>query len=424
MNRVKILKKFPYIMMALTLLSCGGPSDLKPRPKTSFFGETSSLFQEGQCESGVAPIETPLEKEVNKLYEQATEFTYQYNRSHYPYLQAPGQVLNLNLLRSSPSRPLILNENLLKADFQKLKDEWKDLLGQSNLQMMDSLGVIAEAKPHAIERRGELNQVHQLVSTLREKVKRYNSQLCNIKELSERKKFDVRPMHEFQKKLKEHGDLAHKEVEKELVQMCENFNSSGVCQTELLLVKRKKTLRNMKDHYLSLFQKRQDVFFDQSPKTKFQCHKDEEKTVLLLPIEKNEVLKTKLFGSYQALKETIEDKWSNEDIRVIVDFVEGQSNSVKIKWGDSALSFVNESQPLTITMSKSLNFSQLVITLTHEIGHVFGFRDCYHEFYDRKEKSIIYYSLDESGKNLMCNLNFNTSIPDSYLNQLIESNCQ
>jgi hypothetical protein len=39
-------------------------------------------------------------------------------------------------------------------------------------------------------------------------------------------------------------------------------------------------------------------------------------------------------------------------------------------------------------------------TVAHEFGHILGFPDCYLEFYDKDEKAMIYYNLNEH--NLMC----------------------
>ena len=39
-------------------------------------------------------------------------------------------------------------------------------------------------------------------------------------------------------------------------------------------------------------------------------------------------------------------------------------------------------------------------TIRHEFGHVIGFPDCYHEFYDATESTMISYQIDIT--NLMC----------------------
>jgi hypothetical protein len=48
------------------------------------------------------------------------------------------------------------------------------------------------------------------------------------------------------------------------------------------------------------------------------------------------------------------------------------------------------------------SFQQQTVTAAHEFGHILGFPDCYIEFYERENRQMIYYSLDDS--NYMCAL--------------------
>lgn len=421
-------KNLPTIMMGLVLglglLGCGGTDDIQPKNQTKQTLGSTALFQEGECKGSEVPKPTSTELKINGLHESATNFTYQYNRNHYPYLRAPGEILNLNLVNWNPLHPLILNEELIKKEFESLQTEWRELLGQNNEGFFTSSNLPTEFRPSVVNRVELVDEVHQKINVLRDKIRRFNSQKCNLTQLQERKENDVRKLYHFRKTLGETGQLESEVVLDKLISMCEEFNTRSLCLTELLMSKRKNKLSNVKNHYLKLFKEREDSFYKHSAKLKFSCSEENGVKTLIFPIVDNQELRTRLFGVYEALKSTVEEKWSNENIKVKVEIVGPQDKGIRVEFGDSSLSFVKESDPSYITLSRSLNFSQLVLTFSHEIGHVFGFKDCYHEFYDHSSKSIVYYSLDESGKNLMCNQNFDSTIPDSYLEKMIQGNCK
>src|SRR5439155_5532825 len=73
-----------------------------------------------------------------------------------------------------------------------------------------------------------------------------------------------------------------------------------------------------------------------------------------------------------------------------------------IVWEAGATPHVESAPGSTITMDENSLLSEYDVqwTIRHEYGHVLGFPDCYHEFYDVEEEVFVSYQLDVT--NLMC----------------------
>jgi hypothetical protein len=103
------------------------------------------------------------------------------------------------------------------------------------------------------------------------------------------------------------------------------------------------------------------------------------------------------------LRDNIEDEWKLNGWKLVLDFRPNWS------WGLSRVVFEPGATPHvdglagnTITMDANTPLTEYNVkwTIRHEYGHVLGFPDCYHEFWDSDLQAIVSYQLDIT--NLMC----------------------
>ncbi len=134
-------------------------------------------------------------------------------------------------------------------------------------------------------------------------------------------------------------------------------------------------------------------------KDKFKCISTNKKTILYVNF------KSKSKEIQTLVNESLAQYWKSKKFMV------------KARWNDRKsskvinISFTKEkvSKHLMLTdhyiyLSKSdMNDKNIALkVLAHEIGHVFGFKDCYVEFFDCPLQELIYYEIDN--QDLMCSL--------------------
>ncbi|MEK6623751.1 MAG: hypothetical protein AABY86_02205, partial [Bdellovibrionota bacterium] len=99
-------------------------------------------------------------------------------------------------------------------------------------------------------------------------------------------------------------------------------------------------------------------------------------------------------------------------------------NAIRIHVSSSILSHVRNDRPNDLMLASSVlqNKTLLKLTLAHELGHVFGFEDCYVEYFNQVSEELVYYELDST--NLMCSMQPGNYLPSSYFTKLINERCQ
>ncbi len=103
------------------------------------------------------------------------------------------------------------------------------------------------------------------------------------------------------------------------------------------------------------------------------------------------------------LKTNIEDEWRFGDWSLRLNFVESDDETMtRVEFEEGATPHVESAPGHIITMDQNAPLSEYDVqwTIRHEYGHVIGFPDCYHEFYDEELEAFVSYQLDVS--NLMC----------------------
>lgn len=429
MGRCQLIKgneKFSYfglwVGFLLIATSCGLKEEVSKRRTSAPDIVELSLFREGGCDN--KPLESlsdksPLKKaeklrdNVYSLVTQASSFSMRYNQQFFPHIMAPQDIDVNATFVTDPLNPLVLSQKKLASELENLRARW-------NLSVDKELSKIEDLN--------DINQIHKEIHVLKRKAERFHALSCSYPTLKARANNDVRPYFLVKEKLESGFSPEDPSMESLLLSMCSEFNTPALCSMEYLMSRRQGSIglffQNSSEHY----EKRLANFFEPHPATKWKCHKEEAQTVVTVRLLKDERLKNQLFGTYDVLKSFVTQKWSNEKIRVDLELIDAHEKEVnekvlKVVWSPNALSFVSRHNPYVMNLSSKLNFSHLSLTFAHELGHVLGFPDCYHEFYDSKAKEIIYYALDESGKNLMCHLNGRATIQDSYLERLEEQVC-
>jgi hypothetical protein len=103
------------------------------------------------------------------------------------------------------------------------------------------------------------------------------------------------------------------------------------------------------------------------------------------------------------LKYNIEDEWQWDGWKLILNFVDSEDEEMtRVEFEAGATPHVESAPGHIITMDQNAPLSEYDVqwTIRHEYGHVIGFPDCYHEFYDEEQEAFVSYQLDVT--NLMC----------------------
>lgn len=139
-----------------------------------------------------------------------------------------------------------------------------------------------------------------------------------------------------------------------------------------------------------------DLFFTVK-KTRPEIKWNTGKTILNSPFQKPQRVDV-----HSWLKANVQDEWKGLNFNLNIDYQVSNADIPRIQFKEGVTANVNGIAGNLITMESSYpieNISQKW-TIRHEFGHVLGFEDCYLEFYDAREKAMIYYEIEVD--NLMC----------------------
>ena len=186
-----------------------------------------------------------------------------------------------------------------------------------------------------------------------------------------------------------------------LLDLCRNgdFDPSD-CKTELSPYLRRNNLFGFYERFNKYGKAMYDLFFT-IKKTRPEIFWSQGKTQLNSPFLTPKDLEVKAW-----LEDNVEEEWSKFGINFNIDFKDNSSEEFpQIQFKEGVTANVNGIAGNLITMEAEypINTPDQMWTIRHEYGHVLGFQDCYIEFYDTKEKAMIYYEVDV--ENLMCSRN-------------------
>ncbi len=228
----------------------------------------------------------------------------------------------------------------------------------------------------------------------------------SLDELARRKSRDIRGYYFFLKEADLQAQLEHwsalsaatqARYRSYLIGMCLNNNGGRSCaatvDTQLakngawrLFEKFQDRSRQIYEAFFKIGQARRDVKWD------------EREQVMRVPF----VQPAENFQDF--LKGNIEDEWKWNGWRLVLDFVASANPfyTPHLVFVPGATPHVNGLAGNEITMDENAPLTEYNVkwTIRHEYGHVLGFPDCYHEFYDAEQGVIISYQIDIT--DLMC----------------------
>lgn len=160
----------------------------------------------------------------------------------------------------------------------------------------------------------------------------------------------------------------------------------------------------------------------------FVCQEIEGIKKLTVKIYLDDLATTDKLKIIRDLNTLVKRKWSrSHKYEISFKLVNSESiddKTLRINIRPGIISHVVSNNPWMIHLGRDSfeNNARRPVELAHELGHVFGFPDCYVNFYQRHLDQTTYYILDEN--NLMCNSSQLASIPDSYFEELFDKRCQ
>lgn len=388
------------LMVIFTLTSCGAKIN-KADSSIYTASEMSYLLLEKDCSSKNIPLES-VSIQIEETYRSFKE-------------KYPMAFITIPPLFYDYQSPLIVSVASMEKRLEEFrKQEASKEFLQANLTNM---GI----------------DIHYLY----QQTMRFEGQKCEFSQLKHKKYQDLRPFLELKGfcQEKNKSDFCTPEtiaslsvpegnfVEVRTVKLCNTFDKNAVnCQGQYALKKQTKTLGDVVGHYQKRFQKErfQPLFELKQSHLKFQCEKQDDKIIMKIKVSNRDWDQESLltFTNY------VSTVWSRGNFQLTIDLVnETGSDVVKITPTQEFISYVPENNHAQVFLSQKIDIPTQRRVLSHEFGHVLGFPDCYTEFFDNKSGELVYYEMDKNNTNLMCSLKDGVSVPDDYLDQLIQKSC-
>lgn len=194
-------------------------------------------------------------------------------------------------------------------------------------------------------------------------------------------------------------DLKQSRLTRSLTMICMNSEKKrDDCKQELGIALRNKTIVDFKNTYMPSGEALYTYYFTilGSRPDGVWTSADPNNMVIPFANPHNEAV-------LNYLRDNIEDEWKWNGWQLHINFVESDDPKMThIVYEEGATPHVDNAPGTIITMDANSPLSEYDVqwTIRHEYGHVLGFPDCYHEFYDEEEEAFVSYQLDVT--NLMC----------------------
>lgn len=396
----KYCLKFSHSTFVLVIISffafgCGRAVNAK-RDGTNISREVNFLMMENQCNENAA-ADSRISSAIKDLFLSTRQ-------------NFPQSFYFINPRLYNYDTPLILSLENLEKSFQKVKND--PLLSQNGEDLY----------------------------FLYQESRRFEDQKCNLSNLSQKKKYDIRPFlniaHNCYKKYAsedcEATEYLNMSPEKEAwvksntVELCKSFSKEVNCQAEYIVNKRGQTLGKLIQHYYKRFQEeRYESLFKLRPgHQSYHCQKTadatEDKTVMIIKILDSSIDHDLLVE----LLAFVEATWSRSTFALKLELVKNyEPNVVVILPTNKGISYVPDNNNRLVYLSTVNDLATMKRVLAHEFGHVLGFPDCYIEFFDESKKELVYYEISKNNSNIMCSLKNDVRVADDYFTQLTQNSC-
>lgn len=388
-----------FLLLSILLSSCGAKAPNKKVGRDFYEKQIQLLLIEKQC--AVNQPTSALTSEINRLY-----FSYvKVNPAAFNFI--PARLYDYKT-------PLKISPLMLKNSLEQIKAKMAN--------SPENTGKIAE----------ELFHLYQNTN-------RFDSVKCSFPALAQKKNLDIRPYMELSEfcQGKDTGPLCSDQTfhtasveesaffEKSALKLCQSFSKDISCQTELVIQKKQLKLPDMVKHYQQRFrQERFEKLFSLRDKhLAFRCSETDGQTQMNIKVHKGKWNENEL----KTMLDFVSGRWSKATFKLSFTIVNHVSSAdetiIEILPSSGFISYVPDNNNRIVYLSDKLDFFTRQKILAHEMGHVLGFPDCYIEFFDEKEKELIYYEHSNTDTNIMCSVKNNVVAPDDYLKQLREKSC-
>lgn len=323
----------------------------------------------------------------------------EYINDHRP----PGKKISFSSTENQPAssieKPRFYNLKILSKDFEEFKQELPSSLSDVILHEGD----FSENPPLSDT---EFAEWGAQVDSLYGLSVRWILMEPYLEEYAKQRKNDLRGFYFLQKtenleeKFLSWESLPTKEknqLEAWLINLCfSNGVAESPCASDLQkLYATPEALNSFYSQYLPRAQKAWDSYFALGALRRDIVWEKPDLATIPFIDPKDEAIKNFLLN--------IEDEWKWESWGLKLDFTgKNPETTAHVVFEPGVTPYVNGLAGNKITMDKNQPLTEYDAswTLRHEFGHVLGFKDCYIEFYDDREKVMISYQLDIT--NLMC----------------------
>jgi hypothetical protein len=195
------------------------------------------------------------------------------------------------------------------------------------------------------------------------------------------------------------SDLKQSRLTRSLIMLCMNAEKKRAdCRKELTLAITNKSVVDFKNQYLPSGEALYNYYFTIAGTRPDAVWTSADPDHFVIPFANphNEAV-------LNYLRDNIQDEWKWNGWQLVLKFEDSTDPKMThIVWEEGATPHVDNAPGTTITMDANTPLSEYDVqwTIRHEYGHVIGFPDCYHEFYDEEEEAFVSYQLDIT--NVMC----------------------
>lgn len=342
-----------------------------------------------------ASTETSIFDRGEALVARAQGFSTAVGVRHYPAARS----------WASPESPMVMSAQSLRLEIEQLEEI---------VQSIDDQGLAPRQALELSERTYHLS--HKLF--------RWRYRVCAGARLMTPWRVDTRP---FMALSRPQAPLPPSEQIQKAIEVCQSFQSKAHCHGMLHVFRRRGELGDFINHWKERFEReRYSRLFELTPRApKFHCSQPTEgKWQLHIPIHRSVAIRELLGDNYQERIQAAFLPWSSDKLSFKIEWQDNVDDGVlEIRPAQGQLSHVTIEQPFLIRLQETMVGESQVRVISHELGHVFGFPDCYIEFFDSETNELVYYEHDQESGNLMCSLEFGREAPESYRRQLINQSC-
>lgn len=401
------------LMLCLLQISCG-----RIRGKRSPLQSQSPLENDQLC-----PIEDPALKnlwdknqtQLQRIENLALEKFQENLKNLYS-----GNFIRENLGGQSPLRPLVISLKDLEKKISALEDKIFEIETDPHFNQAKVLRVLYQKSKSILDQVNRINvascrqdkkkagQEEFLYKDARAWSRLQNALIISCpQELNREEEMGLECFNSFlqQPKIQVIEDIKELCQQLQFQQKCPIKNGDGPALSQLLKLGKQK----LWDDSFKIMS-REGLFF--------RCVEEDNQKVMEIPF--NADLSP---TQREKLQQALTKYWSKKDILLLRPIFGESNKGIKVKATSLSSSFVLENDRQSIYMSNSFEGESETYyrVLAHELGHVFGFDDCYREYYDKNQELYIYYALDEN--HLMCSTGPMARISDESLQELAKQRC-